>query len=157
MCIVVDINTYAPVFNERCSRHSDFRPVKEWIENGNGFLVFGGTRYKEELQRTFRYLRLVRQMKVSGQAVAIDDSAVDSAEEVVRQRTVGTHCNDQHIIALLGVSRCPLFCSQDASSFVYIKSKALYPDGMERVRIYSSVKNTALLRRMCRESLRNRA
>ncbi len=157
MCIVVDINTLAPVFNEMCVRHEEFCPVKNWIDKGRGFLVFGGTRYKEELRRTYRYLRLVRQMKDSGQAVAIRDDLVDAAEVEVIEVTKGTDCDDQHIIALLGVSRCPLFCSNDSRSYKYIGDKSLYPKGMARVRIYSSKKNHTLLKQMRREVLKGQA
>ncbi|MBI4618670.1 MAG: hypothetical protein HY739_00660 [Desulfobacterales bacterium] len=157
MCMVVDINTFAPVFNETCNCHPEFAPVKKWIETGHGFLVFGGTRYKEELGKAYRYLRLVRQMKISGQAIAIQDNVVDAAETEIRGRTAGSNCDDQHIIALLGVSRCPLFCSKDARSYRYITDRTLYPNGMQRVRIYSSSRNQSLLRPMQRNSLRYQA
>jgi len=127
----------------------------EWIKRGRGFLVFGGTRYKEELRKAYRYLRLVRQMKISGQAVAIRDDAVDEAEVRVKEETAGTGCDDQHIIALLGVSRCPLFCSNDGRSYRYIRDRSLYPAGMARVRIYSSGRNQTLLTPMRRERLKN--
>lgn len=157
MCIVVDINTLAPVFSEKCHQHEDFRPVKEWIDKGRGFLVFGGTRYKHELSRTYRYLRLVRQMKDSGQAIAIRDDLVDATEAEVIEMTEATDCDDQHIIALLGISRCPLFCSHDSRSYKFIRDRSLYPKGMTRVRIYSSMKNQTLLKPMSREKLKNQA
>jgi hypothetical protein len=154
MCVVIDMNTLAPVFNEGCVQHADFRPIKEWIERGHGVLVFGGTRYKEELSKAYRYLRLIRQMKISGHAVSIQDDAVDEAEIRVIAQTTGTDCDDQHIIALLGVSGCPLFCSNDGRSFRYIRDKRLFPAKKSRVRIYSSVRNQALLRPMRREMLK---
>lgn len=147
MCIVVDINTLAPVFNETCERHPDFVHVKVWIEKRHGFLVFGGTKFKEELHKAYRYLRLVRQMKDSGHAVAIRDDVVDTEEERVKELTAGTGCDDQHIIGLLCASRCPLVCSGDARAYPYLRDRNLYPDGMARVRIYSSGRNQSLLRR----------
>ena len=155
MCIVVDINTLAPVFSEKCAQHEGFRPVKEWIEKGRGFLVFGGTQYKKELLKTYRYLRLIRQMRDSGRAVAIRDDLVDAAEVEVIEKTKGADCDDQHIIAILGTSRCPLFCSNDSRSYEFIKDKSLYPKDMARVRIYSSKKNQKLLGPMSREILKN--
>ena len=158
MCIVVDINTLAPVFNNKCDQHENFRPVKEWIERGRGFLVFGGTRYKKELKKAFHYLRLIRQMKESGKAIAIHDDLVDVAENNVIKMTNGTDCDDQHIIALLGTSRCPLFCSNDSRSYKYITDKSLFPKSMAKVRIYSSKANHTLLKkRMSRRTLKNQA
>ena len=157
MCVVIDINTLAPVFSDTCAHHSEFRPVKEWIERGQGFVVFGGTRYKKELEGAYRYLRLIRQMKDSGQAVLIRDDLVDAAEAEVCKATAGSDCDDQHIIALLGTSRCPLFCSDDCHSYRHIRNRALYPSGMQRVRIYSSQRNRRLLRPMPRKMLRNQA
>jgi hypothetical protein len=155
MCIVVDINTLAPVFCEECDKHPDFRPVKEWIEKRLGFIVFGGSTYKKELQVTYRYLRLFRQLKDSGQAIAICDKTVDEAEALVKIQTNGSDCDDQHIIALLGVSRCPLLCSNDVRSYKYISDKSLYPKGMARVKIYSSARNRVLLKPISCNILKN--
>jgi hypothetical protein len=155
MCIVVDINTLAPVFNEKCEKHPEFLPIREWVEKGQSFIVFGGTRYKRELAKVYRYLRLIRQMKDSGRAVAIRDDVVDAAESRVIEATKATDCDDQHIIALLGTSRCPLFCSADSRSYPFITRKALYPKGMARVRIYSSRKNKQLLKPMSTAMLMN--
>ena len=158
MCIVVDINTLAPVFNEACDRHPDFAHVKNWIDEGHGFLVFGGTKFKEELGKAYRYLRLIRLMKESGQAVAIQDDVVDAEEKRVKALTDGTTCDDQHIIGLLSASRCPLVCSEDERAYPYLRDRTLYPDGMTRVRIYSSRRNRSLLNRpMARTRLKNQA
>lgn len=150
MCIVVDINTLAPVFDESCNLHPDFVHVKNWIKSGQGYLVFGGTKFKEELKKSYRYLRLIRQMKDSGQALAVRDDVVDAEEARVKDQTEGTDCDDQHIIALLGASRCPLLCSADKRSYKHVRNRNLYPAGMPRVRIYSSGKNRSLLSRSVR-------
>lgn len=149
MCIVVDINTLAPVFDESCGLHSDFVYVKNWIEAGRGYLVFGGTKFKQELGNS-KYLRLIRLLKDAGRAVAVRDDVVDAEEARVKDQTEGTDCDDQHIIALLGVSRCPLVCSLDKSSYKHIRNRSLYPPGMPRVKIYSSKKNQSLLSRSVR-------
>jgi uncharacterized membrane protein len=155
MCIVIDSNTLAPVFNHKCCDHNDFRPIRDWIDRGDGFLVFGGTRYKQELKAAFRYLKLVRQMKDAGRAVAINDDLVDAEENRIRSKLAGTICNDQHIIALLAVSWCTLFCSVDSHSYTYIKDRSLYPPKMHRVRIYRSARNSSLLKRTDRNKVHN--
>lgn len=157
MCIVVDINALAVVFCEENLRHKDFAPVKKWIEDGRGFLVFGGTTYKKELKRAPRFMRLVRLLRDAGKAVCIRDKAVDEGEKSVLQKTRGTSCDDAHIIALLGVARCTLVCSCDARSFPFIRDRALYPKGMRKVKIYTSSKQRTLLKKMNPWSLSNLA
>src|SRR5271157_5878292 len=155
MCVVIDINTLPPVFNPGCKLHNEFAPVKDWIAAGLGFVVFGGTNYKAELGRAFRYLRLIRQMRDGGQAVSIRDDAVDLLEESVKRKTRQTNCDDQHIIALLGASRCSLLCSGDRRSFKFVKDRKLYPKGMSRVSVYTSGRNKKLLIKMSKNSLKN--
>lgn len=155
MCIVIDINALAMVFDEKNARHAEYTPIKQWIEEGNGFLIFGGTKYKAELAKTGRYMRLLRQMRDGGKAIAIKDSAVDALEEIVQQKTTGTQCDDQHIVALLGASRCKLLCSFDSRSFDFIKDFNLYPKGVPRVKIYTSARNKKLLKKSDPRKLTN--
>src|SRR5712691_1082194 len=135
MCIVIDVNALASVFNEKSKNHVEFSPIKKWIDEGKGFVIYGGTKYKAELQKSFNYLRLIRQMKDGGQAISIRDSVVDTFEAEVQKKTQGTECDDQHIIALLGASRCSLLCSDDKRSFRFVRNRQLYPQGMRRVKV----------------------
>jgi hypothetical protein len=155
MCIVIDINTLASVFSTESEKHAEFSLVKKWVEEGRGFVVYGGSRYKAELAKTFRYLRLIRQMRDGGQAISIRDTAVDAFEEEVRKKTQGTPCDDQHIIGLLGAARCLLLCSGDSRSFKFVKNRRLYPKDMPRVRVYSSSRNSNLLVTTAKSSLTN--
>lgn len=155
MTIVVDVNVLPCVFNPSNQKHSEFCHVADWIYMGNGFLVFGGTRYKRELARMPSYLKLVRALKDAGQAIPIRDEAVDAQEGSVKMATRGTSCDDPHIIALLGVSRCPLLCSEDGRSYQFIRNRALYPRGAPRVRVYTGSRNRNLLCRTSASSLAN--
>lgn len=155
MCIVIDINSLPSVFNSNCATHSEFAPVRDWINSKKGFLVYGGSKYKKELKKTFRYFRLVRKLKDAGKAIPISDSLVDKSEDNISEKVSGTGCDDQHIVSLLGVSYCPLLCSVDLRSFKYIKDRTLYPKGMSQVRIYSSSRNKNLLSKMCVSMLKN--
>lgn len=157
MCIVIDINTLVPVFNEKSSLHVEFIPLRAWLSKRHGFVVFGGTTYINELKKTYRHLRLFRQMKDSGMAISVMDDLVDAQESVVKKKTHGTDCDDPHIIALLGVSRCPLLCSHDARSFKYIRDKSLYPKGAPKVKIYTCKKNQKLLKPMKAAMIKNQA
>lgn len=151
--MVIDSNSFTAVFEPDCKDHAEFSPVKCWIENGKGAIVFGGTKYKNELG--FRRMRLVRYMAETGLAISIRDDVVDEIEKFVIAKTSGTGCNDQHIIALLAAARCGLLCSLDKKSFSYIKNKKFYPKDAVRVRIYSSSKNAGLLVKIACDSFSN--
>lgn len=146
MCVVIDINTLAAVFTEANAQHAEFSAIKRWIDQRRGVVVYGGTQYKKELSRAERYMRLLRQMRDAGQAVAIVDAAVDAIEDAVLEKTKGTECDDQHVIALLAAARCNLLCSVDRRSFPFVKDRSLYPRGaLLPVKIYSSARNENLL------------
>lgn len=146
MAIVVDINSLPAVFSESDARYSEFMHVKEWVTNGRGVLVFGGTHYKNELAKLPRYFALIRKLRDGGRAVGISDRAVDALENEVKASLMDSRCDDPHIIALLGASRCPLLCSVDARSYQYIKKRSLYPKGSPKVKIYSGSRNVSVLK-----------
>lgn len=146
MCIVIDTNTLSMVFSENNVQHDEFKYVKEWILDGKGTLVYGGTRYKNELIKAGRFLKLIRLLRDSGKAIKICTKAVDDLEKQIAKKTVNTDCDDQHIIALLGASKCPLLCSCDVRSYIFIKNRDLYPKKCPVVKIYSGKRNQRLLK-----------
>lgn len=155
MSIVIDTNTFSMVFDESNKLHEDFRPVKVWLHKGDGFLIFGGTKYIAELAQSIHRLRLVRRLKEAGIAVQIRDDVVDKIAAQISELTNGTVCNDQHVMALLVAARCSLLCSLDSESYPFVKQAKYYPKGAPRVRIYSSAKNVDLLVRCRMRDIRN--
>jgi hypothetical protein len=145
MCIVIDTNTLGCVFDEQNREHHEFLPVRRWVTQGPGVVVFGGTAYVRELCKATNYLRIVLELKKAGRAVRIEDNAVDAQEEVIRESTSASKCDDPHVIALVGVSRCPVLCSRDKRSFSYVKDRTLYPVGSKPPGIYSGSRNARLL------------
>lgn len=156
MCIVIDINVLSRVFNENNKDYAEYKAIKEWIDAGKGFLVYGGSTYKKELAGAYRFLKLVRQLKDVGKAIAINDLVVDTREAEILRKTKNTDCDDQHIIALLCRSNCDLLCSYDARSFKYIKDKDLYLSGKAKTKIYTSSRNQNLLVRKSPSALKNK-
>ncbi len=145
MCIVIDTNSLSSVFNTENVRHVDFVPLKRWIIEGEGFIVYGGTKYKKELSRTKRYLRLFRLLKDKRRVSEIDASKVDAEHAGINLKTKGTDCNDQHIIAIFIASGCRLFCSVDIHADKYIKDRTLYPKQHPRPLIYRGLNQQNLL------------
>lgn len=143
MCIVIDINTLALVFNIESTSNEEFAPVRTWILNGKGSLVYGGSKYKRE-RRAYRYMKLVRLLKEKYKAYEIKETEVDRRETDIIAMTKNEKCNDQHIIAILSVSRCLLCCSSDSGSYNFIKDGRFYSKG-KRPKIYRSSRNKNLL------------
>jgi hypothetical protein len=144
MCIIVDINTLASVFNQKSDNHIEFRPVREWILEGKGKIVFGGTKYMNELGKT-KYLKLFRNLKSANKAVHIPDEEVNKQELLISEQESDPDFDDPHIIAIAIVSKCLLVCSVDARSYPFIKNSKLYPPHISRPKIYSSSSNKDLL------------
>lgn len=138
MCIVIDTNTLAPVFDSNCAVHRAYAPVKNWVMSGKGRVVYGGTRYMEELKKARRYLRVILQLRIARRAVEIECSKVDARETELTTKTAGTNCDDQHIIALLCVSGCKLVCSNDKRAFRYFKDRTNYRGARYAPSIYSN-------------------
>lgn len=147
MAIVIDINSLSAVFSKENNRHNDFCEIKKWIESGEGCMIYGGTKYKEELKCMYHYTKLIRYLKDIGKVISINDEIVDKREKHIIERTIGTDCDDQHIIALLGVSHCSLLCSSDERSYSFVRDRSLYPKGSPKVKIYKSKKNISLLKK----------
>ena len=78
MCIVIDINTLASVFNESSAEHQNFKPVFDWIMNGNrAVIVYGGSKYRKELERAGKYRKLFIELRNAGKTCEIDSQVVD--------------------------------------------------------------------------------
>lgn len=141
MCIVIDTNTLPLVFQG----DPKFVPVWQWIVNGRGVIVYGGTKYKNELKRMPRYAKILKLLMDKRKVCEIRQDLVDNCEQAIISMTKGTNCNDQHIIAIFSVSKCMLFCSLDRRSYEYVQDKRFYPKGQKPPRIYRSSGNQSLL------------
>ena len=59
MAIIIDTNCIANVFSPKTANHSEFKPVLEWILLGKGLMIYGGSKYREELKKTAKYLPII--------------------------------------------------------------------------------------------------
>lgn len=144
MCIVVDANCLTHVFKKYSDNHLDFKPVLDWIIDGKGKFVFGGTKYIEELG--VGYLRLFTDLSRVRKTVKIDTQEVDDKTEWAAEQIQHNDFDDPHIVALLLVSGCKLVCSRDARSYPYLTHKLFFSPASKRPKIYSSSKNADLLK-----------
>lgn len=147
MCIIIDTNVLADVFNSESTLHMQFAPIVEWILKGKGKMVFGGSKYMTELKKAPRYLKLVVELGKINKTVKLDDLEVDKWEQEVKNRKRNEHrdFNDEHIAAMVNASGCKLVCTKDLSAVSFIKDAIFYPSHRKRPRIYSGRRNKILL------------
>ena len=143
MCIVIDTNALAKVFEVSCAEHQEFRPVLDWICNGKGKIVFGGKTYRKELPN--KYLRIFRIFDAARKLVLVNASEVDDIEVDLYKKVQHRDFDDAHIIAIIIVSGCKLICSDDSRAYSFFKNRALYPNHFALPRIYSKSSNVNLL------------
>ena len=99
----------------------------------------------KELLRMKGYFGLLSEMKRGGKALEIDKTTVDRVQEDVKRIVKHRNFNDQAIVAIVIVSGCRLICSKDTKSFPFLKSRAIYPKGVNRPSIYTGRRNIPLL------------
>ncbi len=146
MCIIIDICALSSVFVTDSSAHRDFRPLKKWIVFGRGKVVYGGTKYKQELKKAFKFIKIFGQLKRAGKIVELSREDVDEAQKEVEQEIAHRDFDDPHLVAMVLVSKCRLICTNDDRAIPFLKNSKLYPKHFSKPRIYKSAKNADLLR-----------
>jgi len=151
MCLIIDTNVLHCVFGRTRDDHKDFQPVLDWIDKGKGKMIYGGTKYKRELAGCSKdFIDMLNKFNARRKIVKLPDKEVDHAEIEVKQikeklKVNDKDFNDEHIVAIVRVSKCRVVCSADSSSFKFIKDKQFYPRGINPPEIYTKEKNKNLL------------
>ena len=146
MCLIIDTNTLSKVFKKSNKDHGSFQAVLNWIIDGNGKIIIGGTTFKNELTGNIKwFLPLLSQLAKVNKVVIISDLKVNEEERKIRQQIVDPDFDDPHIIALILKSKTKLVCTQDKRSYKYINDKTLYPKRSKTPAIYSGKANKNLL------------
>lgn len=143
MCIIIDTNTLATVFDNTSNNHSEFKPVFDWIYSGNGKVVYGGTKYTDEIKK--KYLSLFVELGRKRKAVYIDNETVDDKENEVSTQLISPDFDDQHLVGLLIVSGTKLICSLDSRAYPFFKHPTFFRPARNRPKIYNQLRNKDLL------------
>ena len=143
MCIIVDTNTLANVFDKKSANHKEFKPVLDWVVDGKGVFVYGGSKYIREIGR--KYLNFIGELRKVRKALKIDQSAVDAKEIWAAQQVQHPDFDDQHLVGLLLVSGCKLICSLDSRAYAYFTHNSFFPRASKKPKIYSRKNNSVLL------------
>jgi len=144
MCIVIDTNTLASVFDRTSAKHNEFKPVLDWIRYGKGQVVFGGSVYEQEIKK--KYLALFSQLKKANKAVRIDNKRVDKEEAKAKEVIPHADFDDPHIVGLLIASGCKLICSLDERAYPFFRHHLFFSPASKKPKIYRGKGNKDLLK-----------
>lgn len=137
MCVVIDMNSFSPVFNPTDEKHQYFEPVKDWVIKGKAKIIMGGTKYYDELSKLGKYRKLIIALKSAGKIHDVkSDTAIDELATKLSEMLTHRDFDDPHIVALLIVSGCPVICSNDERAFPYFHKREWYPKGQKLPKIY---------------------
>lgn len=129
--------------NQNSSDHTDFKPVYDWVFIGKGKLIYGGTKYLEEIP--VKYLKLIKLLADAGKAIHVNDEEVDIEERRVNHLLQDDDFDDQHLVGLLIVSKCKLIASRDKRAYPFFKHTLFFHPARNKPRIYCSIANKDLL------------
>jgi hypothetical protein len=138
MCIVIDENAIGKVFDRRNAQHERFKPVKDWVTTGTGSVIYGGTKYLKELGKG-KYLGIFAELLRMRRAINVDKQAVDDRALELKAEVPDKDFDDEHIVALVGISRCCVVCTDDKRSIPYLRRQDLYPTGVKVPHIYRAL------------------
>jgi len=145
MCIIIDTNTFSSVFDKDSLQHKEFSPVLSWLIEGEGKIVFGGTKYIGELKLAKKYLRFIGQLNRARKVVQLENKPIDEYQSVLEAIEKHKDFDDPHLVAISYISKCRLICSLDKRAFPFLSRKDFYPNNSPRPSIYCSKKNSNLL------------
>ena len=147
MHLVIDTCCIARVFDPKNAEHDDFEPVLEWISTGTGRMIYGGAKYKTELQGARRYLRLITVLEQKGRVLVLSDSEIDTIAADLKLEAPESRFDDEHLVAIVVVSGCRIVCTNDRKAIPYIKRRDFYSKrGAHPPKIYSRKRHRSLFR-----------
>jgi hypothetical protein len=142
MCLVIDADCLSRVFNPRNKEHPQFIPVYKWVRFGSGRAIYGGTKYMEQLRRMPNMLDVLVELQTQRRVQVVSRGCVDAIATDIKTRVKDKALDDEHLIAIVIVSRCRIVCTDDKPAMRFIKRKALYKKyKVERPSIYLHVKH----------------
>lgn len=143
--VILDTNCFSHVFNKKDARWEEFSDFFDWLIYRNGYLVYGGSHYMEELGKT-RFLRIFNLLRLSNKVRLCDSLSIDREEARIKSLVPDEDFDDPHLPAIVIVSRCEVICTLDSRSFRYLKRRDIYPTDIKRPRFYTGKRCNGLLK-----------
>lgn len=143
--VILDTNCFSHVFNRKDSRWDEFSDFFNWLLYRDGYLVYGGSHYLNELKKT-RYLKIFSLLKTSNKVMRIDSNSIDVEEERIKRIVPDDDFDDPHLPAIVIASNCEVICTLDSRSFRYLKMNEIYPSRVKKPKFYTGKRCNGLLR-----------
>jgi hypothetical protein len=145
MAIIIDTNCFANVFSRNSANHEEYKPVLDWIVKGKGFIVYGGTKYMQELRKTPKYLPIIRLLKDVGKVFVGNSENIDRLQAEIEVNKVDEDFDDPHLPAIVIDTKCRIICSEDKRSIPFVRDRDLYPNGFYVPVYYTGFRNKDIL------------
>ena len=145
MAIIIDTNCFANVFNRKSTNHKEYRPVLDWIVKGKGVVVYGGTKYIEELRKAPKYLPIMRLLREIDKVIIGNTENIDRLQAEIEANRIDVDFDDPHLPAIIIDTKCRLICSEDKRSIPFVRNRDLYPNGIHTPSYYTGLRNKNLL------------
>jgi hypothetical protein len=107
-------------------------------------MVYGGTKYGREIAAMRSFLRLLGELKKSRRLVKVEDEPIDTCADRLKKTIRDDDFDDEHIVALVSVSKCCVVCTEDTTAITYLRNRKLYPSGVKPPNIYNSPEDAGL-------------
>jgi len=143
--VIVDTNTWGPVFDCGSDQHPEFAAVRSYILATKASMAWGGSYYVEELRKASKYLGIHLELTKGGRAIRFKDDAVDAATHEAEAKCQHRDFDDAHLIGLQIVSKAAVIVSHDKRAYPFLKRKCLYPKHHTRPKIYCKRQHSKLL------------
>ena len=148
MCVIIDTNVIS-LFAQ--ANNPDSLPLRNWILEGKGKIVYGGTKYQEETSKVNDFLGLITNLKPLKKCVVLDTKYVDDLqrqiEDKAKELRISADFDDPHLIAIISASKCKVIYTNDERAIKYLKNNNLYLDNAKRPKIYKGAKQSKLVRK----------
>lgn len=146
MNLLIDVHIFCRMFTPSHCEHEDFLPVLKSIASGKSTMVYGGSKYLDELSKVPKYLSLINEWRKTNKAVLLSDKSVDAEMTEAITKESSNDFDDPHLIAIVIVGRAPIVCTKDTRAEPYLKDSKFYSGkGISRPRIYKYKAHSALL------------
>jgi hypothetical protein len=122
--------------------------VLELLLYGNGGgLIYGGEKYAKEVDFTSpTYLPLLVELERKGRMREICGHCVNRVSaDLKRKIPDDPDFDDEHILALVIISKCRVVCTEEKRGLPFLKRSDLYPKGSRPPKIYGSKRNADIL------------
>ena len=134
------------VFDKSNTKHAQFAPVLEWVTAGKGRIIYGGTKYSQELRDSPQYVAILAELSRQSRTIQIPTARVDEIAKGIKEQVASERFNDEHLIALVIASRCCVVCTVDNGAIKYLRRPGLFSDHkMKRPRIFKGTKSNCKL------------